>query len=128
MAPITQDDLLTVQQAAELLQMSTSTIWRWINQGDLPAYRLGQRRVRVRRGDVERIIRPRNNEALAATEDPEGVMPAPLTEEQRQRALATLERLKALHAKLLDERGGELFPDSVELLESIRAERDGELA
>lgn len=127
MATTTQDDLLTVQQAAEMLQMSTSTIWRWINQGDLPSYRVGQRRVRVRRGDVERMIRPRNNEARSASENPEAVMPPPMTEEQRQRALATLERLRILRAQLLEERRGELFSDSVELIRCMRTERYNEL-
>lgn len=45
------DELLTQKQAAELLQVTTSTIIRWQNSGELPVTRVG-RAVRYRRSDL----------------------------------------------------------------------------
>jgi nitrogen PTS system EIIA component len=33
---------LTVRDAAKLLSVSEKTVYRWINQGDLPAYRVNE--------------------------------------------------------------------------------------
>jgi excisionase family DNA binding protein len=52
------NDYVTVPEAATLLMVSPSTIWRWIGQGELPAYRFGRRRVRVKRIDLNRMIAP----------------------------------------------------------------------
>jgi excisionase family DNA binding protein len=35
------DEYLTVAEAASLLRVHKSTIWRWIENGSLPAYRVG---------------------------------------------------------------------------------------
>ncbi len=48
----------TVPEAARLLQVSQTTIWRWIASSKLPAYRIGPRRIRIRREDLQRVIRP----------------------------------------------------------------------
>jgi excisionase family DNA binding protein len=45
--------LLTVDEVAERLGVASRTVWRWIDDGTLPAYRLGARLVRVREEDVE---------------------------------------------------------------------------
>jgi excisionase family DNA binding protein len=47
--------LYTIAQVAELLGLSTRTIYRWIKAGRLPIVRLG-RRVRIRHGDVVAFI------------------------------------------------------------------------
>jgi hypothetical protein len=54
-------------------------------------------------------------------------LPQELTEEERQRSLAMLDELRAIQAELLSQRGGDLFCDSVEILEEIRKQRDDEL-
>lgn len=50
------EDYVGVREAAERLHVSTSTIWRWIDQGRLPAYRVGPRHVRLRAADVAACI------------------------------------------------------------------------
>lgn len=45
------NELLTQKQAAELLQVSISTIIRWKNAGDLPVQRIGKA-IRYRKADV----------------------------------------------------------------------------
>ncbi len=52
------DDYLSVPAAAKLLGVSASTIWRWIAAHKLPAYRIGLRRIRVKREDLKAVIRP----------------------------------------------------------------------
>ena len=48
----------TVPEAARLLEVSPVTIWRWIAMHRLPAYRVGPRRIRVKREDLEALIQP----------------------------------------------------------------------
>jgi excisionase family DNA binding protein len=46
---------LSLAEAADLLGVHPVTVRRWISQGDLPGYRLGQR-VRVLQADAEALI------------------------------------------------------------------------
>lgn len=52
---MSQDQLLTLQQAADRLQISMSTIRRLINAGKLQAVRIG-RNLRIRPADLEAYI------------------------------------------------------------------------
>lgn len=49
------DSFLTVAEVAELLRLNQQTVRNWIDQGSLPALRVG-RRVRIRRSDLERVL------------------------------------------------------------------------
>lgn len=49
------DTFLTVAEVAELLKLNQQTVRNWIDQGSLPAVRVG-RRVRIRRTDLERVL------------------------------------------------------------------------
>ena len=49
------DSFLTVADVAELLKLNQQTVRNWIDQGSLPALRVG-RRVRIRRSDLERLL------------------------------------------------------------------------
>lgn len=49
------DTFLTVAEVAELLKLNQQTVRNWIDQGSLPALRVG-RRVRIRRSDLERVL------------------------------------------------------------------------
>jgi excisionase family DNA binding protein len=48
------NELLTVQEVAVYLRVSRVTVWRWCQQGILPAFRIG-RNWRIRR-DVLRVM------------------------------------------------------------------------
>ncbi len=50
-----EDTFLTVAEVAELLKLNQQTVRNWIDQGSLPALRVG-RRVRIRRSDLERML------------------------------------------------------------------------
>ena len=51
-----EETYLTVAEVAETLKLNQQTIRNWIDQGSLPAIRVG-RRVRIRRSDFEQILR-----------------------------------------------------------------------
>ena len=53
--PDLEDSFLTVAEVAEVLKLNQQTVRNWIDQGSLPALRVG-RRVRIRRSDFERIL------------------------------------------------------------------------
>lgn len=49
------ESYLTVAEVAELLKLNQQTVRNWIDQGSLPALRVG-RRVRIRRSDLEKVL------------------------------------------------------------------------
>ena len=53
-----RDELLTINEAAQLLKVHHRTIRRFITTGRLPGYHLTARTVRLRRSDVERLLTP----------------------------------------------------------------------
>ena len=61
------DEFLTVAEVAERLKLNQQTVRNWIDQGSLPALRVG-RRVRIRRSDYERLV----TDGLTASPAPDG--------------------------------------------------------
>ncbi len=51
----TEESFLTVAEVAEVLKLNQQTVRNWIDQGSLPAVRVG-RRVRIKRSDFDRIL------------------------------------------------------------------------
>jgi excisionase family DNA binding protein len=49
------ETFLTVAEVAEMLKLNQQTVRNWIDQGRLPALRVG-RRVRIRRSDLEKVL------------------------------------------------------------------------
>jgi excisionase family DNA binding protein len=50
-----EDAFLTVAEVAEMLKLNQQTVRNWIDQGSLPAVRVG-RRVRILRSDFDRLV------------------------------------------------------------------------
>ncbi len=46
------EEYLTVGEVAALLKLNQQTVRNWIDRGDLPAVRVGARRVRVKQSDL----------------------------------------------------------------------------
>lgn len=49
------DSILTIPEVARYLKVSRTTVWRWCNEGKLPAFKAG-RGWRVHRIEVEKIV------------------------------------------------------------------------
>ena len=60
------EEFLTVAEVAEMLKLNQQTVRNWIDQGSLPAVRVG-RRVRIRRSDLERVLERGYTTATADT-------------------------------------------------------------
>ena len=125
------DDFVTVREAAETLGVSPSTVWRWVDAGNLPASRVGPKAIRIRRGDVEAAIRPRQINSARGSEwriytdiDEARV---PLTSEERRRGLEAVARLEKLAKKILKRRKGVPLPDSAEIIREAREERSRQI-
>ena len=110
----------TVADAARELHVSPSTVWRWIDAGKLRAYRAGEHTIRIKREDLERVLRPVRPTQVSSTEST-----------MRPRRTATppeqLERRKQLVARILKLREqANIAP--LTAAELVRQVRDEELA
>jgi excisionase family DNA binding protein len=123
-------DFCSVTQAAARLQVSPSTIWRWIAQGRLPAYRVGPKTIRIRTQDLAAVIRPARAQGKQTPRAALHVETAPsrLSAAAVRRALAVLDESRALRAAMRARRGGELLEESWELIRQAREERSRELS
>ncbi|MGI8927276.1 MAG: helix-turn-helix transcriptional regulator [Tepidiformaceae bacterium] len=126
-----EEGLLSVREAARVLRVSESTIWRWIGSGQLPAVRIGPKRVWLRAGDVAGMIRPVTN-GRAGQGAPRGDGRAmkgvsELTVEQQKRGLAAVESARRFQKYVLAKRGSIPWEDSAELIRQMRDERSAEL-
>lgn len=123
------DEYLTVAEAATLLKVSKSTVWRWIEKGMLPAYRVGSRGVRLKRAELEQMVTPLTGErgqggSMAQVEQ---LQIRPLTPQERERGLQALAALQRMGQEILAERGGIRFSDSAALIREEREKRTQEL-
>lgn len=131
MATNMNDIYLTIAEAARLIKVHKSTIQRLIARGELPAYRVSERGVRVRQAELERALTP-----AGKTMETGGVgmriveraLDRPRTAEERRQALAALAGAQQLREAILAKRGGVLFEDSSELIREMREVRSRELA
>jgi excisionase family DNA binding protein len=70
------EEFLTVAEVAEMLKLNQQTVRNWIDQGSLPALRVG-RRVRILRSDFEHML----EEGYTASGGPTGREPGPTAED-----------------------------------------------
>ena len=125
-----EEDYITVAEAATLLRVAPSTVRRWIRQGDVPAYRIGQRRVALRRGDLATLITPARPALEASSNlagDDEPVIRR-LTPEQKQQALEAMDRAQQRAKETQARRGGKLFSPSWKIINEQRDERTRQLS
>lgn len=118
-----KDDYVTVAEAADLLGVAQSTIRRWIRGERMPAYRLGDRRILLRRHDLEGLavpIHPLNEVDLS-------LRPPLMTDEEQAHAWEALRKLDEFVAEIMKQRGGKPFRSSVEDIREMREERTREL-
>jgi excisionase family DNA binding protein len=65
------ESFLTVAEVAEMLKLNPQTVRNWIDQGSLPAVRVG-RRVRILRSDFDRLVEEGYRSGGTATSRPVG--------------------------------------------------------
>src|SRR3954453_22307361 len=124
------EDYVTVAEAATLLRVAPSTVRRWIRDGDVPAYRIGRRRVALKRDDLSNLITPAGSgERMSGNvvDDPKWE-PRRLTAKEQQQALEALDRARRHAAEIQARRGGNLFPPSWITINEQRDERTRQLS
>ncbi len=97
MAKSLNGQFYTVAEAARELEVSPSTIWRWIEAKKLPAYRLGPRSIRIKKQDVVAALRPARGEEEVVTIEQKPALFTPPSP-------AEVARRKALVAQILEKR------------------------
>jgi excisionase family DNA binding protein len=120
-------DLLTIAEAAKLLKVSTVTIHRWLKAGRLPSYRVGQKSVRIRRGDLAAVVTPLADTPTSEAQ-PWHVHTSldtirPLTKGEQRRAREALLASEALIARMRARRGGVPYAESWPVIRDAREER-----
>ena len=117
-------------EAATLERVAPSKVRPWIREGDVPAHRIGRRRVALRRADLARLITParpaaetKNN---AAVDDP--VVGRRLTPEEQQQALELMDRIQQRAKEIRARRGGKVFPPAWITINEQRDERTRQLS
>jgi len=120
------DDLVSVQEAAALLHVSESTIWRWINDDVVPSYRVGRKRVYLKRAELTPVRRLGRARAVGLSEaDRKRLNAFPMSSPKP--GVDPVASARALHKRYLAEHGGRYMPDSSEEIADAREERSREL-
>lgn len=107
------DEYLTVNEIAKHLKLNPQTIRNWIDQGRLPALRVG-RRIRIRRTDLDRVL---EQGATAPEQEPSNVMAA----EARGELTDALEPARRLLGRRSAARRTELAERLQELADAVAA-------
>lgn len=139
---IATSEYLTIEEAAEMLRVSTSTIRRWIRDGDIAAHRIGRRRVVLRKDDIAMVVSEIRPEAASAepvgakagiranpmiSNWAAGLAQQRLTDAEKEQGLAALRRLEELNAELRARTGRARFSPSWVLINEGREERSRQL-
>ena len=62
---ITDNKLYTIKEVAEFMDVSKRTVRRYIEEGFLPAYKLGDRLIKISKDDLNEFLKPlRSDEEL----------------------------------------------------------------
>jgi excisionase family DNA binding protein len=118
-------DFCTVAEVADMLGVSASTVWRWVDSGKMPAVRVGPKAIRIRREDAEAAVRPATRAATRLKT--ERIVLRPLTAEEKRRALKAFEAAQRVGDEMLARRKGRRFSESVDIIRDMREERARQL-
>jgi excisionase family DNA binding protein len=103
----------TIQEAAKVLRVSEGTVWRWVRDRKLPAYKVGDRAIRIKKEDLPKVLKRTDMEAK--------MVERTATSDKEQQLLA-LKQAGALRAKI-ERRVGKPLPSSAEEIRALREER-----
>ena len=96
------DEFLTVAEVAELLKLNQQTIRNMIDRGELPAVRVGRRRVRFRQTDPDQFLEASSKETEPPAVDERTVTAWTTFGAAMAETTATLERLAEATRALTD--------------------------
>ena len=118
-ARIQERDYYTVPEAARELDVSPSTVWRWIEAKKLPAYRVGARKIRIRKDDLGAVVTTARPTPPAEDPPAERYVSVPPTEEELARRHEVVARILAA------QKGRSIAPLTTgDLIRQVRDERE----
>ncbi len=121
-------DYYTVAQAAEILAVSTTTVWRWIKAELLPAYRAGPKNIRIKKQDLATVVKSTTKGKEAnMVRSKEHIPLFQMSPAEAQDQAAVVAHARALQDQILDRRSGKLLPPSWQDLNEAREERSAQL-
>jgi len=118
-------DLKSAKEAADYLRISESTVWRYVEQDIVPAYRVGQKRVWFKRSDLDNLVKPLRRKAGKVNKETKDLNLISMETGSRG-SWATLDRVKALRESIMARRGGVAFSDAAEDIDAARELRSQE--
>lgn len=119
MAISLERDDYSVPEAAKALGVSPSTVWRWIDARKLSAYRVGARKIRIRREDLAAMVAPLRTEPNTKQEPLKPIWHAPRTAEEFRRQQELVAQI------LADQEGMSIAPlTTADLIRQVREERE----
>ncbi len=139
MAKMSERDYYTVAQAAEILEVSTVTVWRWIKADLLPAYRAGPKNIRIKKEDLQSVLSParRSAQVLPDTEEVIALKEStpisttftirPLTGDEAREQAEAVQASEAFLQHLRAKHSGTRMSSSVPIIRQAREERSQEL-
>ena len=122
----------TVHETAARLNVSASTIWRWIETGRLLAVRLGPKIVRIPEDEVEHAYQP----AYRRQDEPTMLdfvyanaqtTVRPLSRLEKRHGRESIAGLRALQEQIRRRRGGAFLPNSLDVIHESREQRSKEI-
>ena len=119
MAQAKERDYYTVPEAARELDVSPSTVWRWIEAKKLPAHRVGARKIRIRKDDLRAVVMPARPEEPTLDAPTERYVFVPPTEEELARRQEVVARIQELRGKI-----GIAPLTTADLIQQVRDERE----
>lgn len=141
---VTASEFLTIDETAEMLRVSSSTIRRWIRAGTLTAHRAGRRRILLRKDDVTNTITVIANGSKRGDRGREqnpdlgsnpmisdwtgSSLQSRLSDAEKEQGLQALLRLQELNAQLRAQTGKHLFSPSWLIINESRDERTRQLS
>ena len=96
----------TVAEAASLLNVCHSTIWRWIKAGKLPAYRVGHKTIRIKPEDLAAMVCRLGpaHDAEAGSRLPAGPsLPSAVEEAEWEQLLTQLQTVEIRYRSLFEQ-------------------------
>jgi excisionase family DNA binding protein len=119
-----KSELLTLEEAANLLRLNPETVRRHVAGGRLPAVKIG-RRIRIRRDTIDNFAGggPVREAAVEYRVEPETKRfssPSKLTDAEATAALSAIQQARAFRNELKAQRGGALLSESWHLIREAR--------
>ena len=119
-------DLKSAKDAADYLRISEATVWRYVDQDLIPAYRLGPKRVWFKRADLDQLLQPLRGKERKMNKNYKAI--ATFSVEAGARgSWDAFDRAADLRERIMERRRGEVFSDSTEIINAAREQRTREL-